>query len=42
MIAGCSLGILGSIINATAQNIPTVIGGTVFVGLAGAVQTSFR
>ena len=42
MIVGCSLGILGSIINATAHNIPTIIGGTVFVGLAGAVQTSFR
>lgn len=42
MIGGCSLGIVGSIINATAQSIPTIIGGTVFVGLAGAVQTSFR
>lgn len=42
MIVGCSLGMIGSIINATAHNIPTVIGGTVFVGLAGAVQTSFR
>ncbi|KAF2713313.1 fungal trichothecene efflux pump [Pleomassaria siparia CBS 279.74] len=41
MIVGCSLGILGSIINATAHDIPTIIGGTVFVGLAGAVQTSF-
>ncbi|KAF2821735.1 MFS general substrate transporter, partial [Ophiobolus disseminans] len=41
MIGGCSLAILGSIINATAKNIPTIIGGTVFVGLAGAVQTSF-
>lgn len=42
MIGGCSLGILGSIINATAHDIPTIIGGTVFVGMAGAVQTSFR
>ncbi|KAF1844966.1 MFS general substrate transporter [Cucurbitaria berberidis CBS 394.84] len=41
MIVGCLLGMLGSIINATAQNIPTIIGGTVFVGVAGAVQTGF-
>ncbi|KAF2025805.1 putative siderophore iron transporter [Setomelanomma holmii] len=41
MILGCLLGMLGSIINATAKDVPTIIGGTVFVGLASAVQTSF-
>jgi len=33
---------LGSIICATATNIDIILGGTVFIGLAGAVQTSFR
>ncbi|KAF2112843.1 siderophore iron transporter [Lophiotrema nucula] len=41
MIAGSVLGIIGSIICVTAQNIDTILGGTVFIGLAGAVQTSF-
>jgi MFS family permease len=42
MIEGCLFAILGSIICATVQNIPTVIGVAVFIGIAGAVQTSFR
>lgn len=42
MIAGSVLGIIGSIICATAGDIDTILGGTVFIGLAGAVQTSFR
>lgn len=42
MIAGGLMAILGSIICATAKNIDTILGGTVFIGLAGAVQTSFR
>ncbi|KAF2178609.1 fungal trichothecene efflux pump [Zopfia rhizophila CBS 207.26] len=41
MIGGSILGIIGSIICATSQNIDTILGGTVFIGLAGAVQTSF-
>jgi MFS family permease len=41
MIGGSILGIIGSIINATAGDINTILGGTVFIGLAGAVQTSF-
>lgn len=42
MIGGGIIGIIGSIICATAQDINTILGGTVFIGLAGAVQTSFR
>jgi hypothetical protein len=42
MIGGGIFGILGSIICATATNIDIILGGTVFIGLAGAVQTSFR
>lgn len=42
MLSGQIMAIIGSIVCATAKDIPTVIGGTVFVGLAGAVQTSFR
>lgn len=42
MITGQIMAIIGTIICATAKNIKTVIGGTVFIGLAGAVQTSFR
>ncbi|PGH10485.1 hypothetical protein AJ80_07528 [Polytolypa hystricis UAMH7299] len=41
MIGGSILGAIGSIINATAHDIPTIIGGTVFIGIAGAVQTTF-
>ncbi|KAF2265565.1 siderophore iron transporter [Lojkania enalia] len=41
MIAGSILGIIGSCICVGAQNIDTILGGTVFIGLAGAVQTSF-
>ncbi|KAJ4301116.1 hypothetical protein N0V90_003206 [Kalmusia sp. IMI 367209] len=41
MIGGGVLGIIGSIINATAKDINTILGGTVFIGLAGAVQVSF-
>ncbi|KAH6681599.1 siderophore iron transporter [Halenospora varia] len=41
MIGGSIFAVIGSIICATAQNIPTVLGGTVFIGFAGAVQTSF-
>lgn len=42
MIGGGILGIIGSLMNATAKDINTVLGGTVFIGLAGAVQVSFR
>ncbi|OAG00721.1 siderophore iron transporter [Paraphaeosphaeria sporulosa] len=41
MIGGGVLGIIGSLINATAKDINTILGGTVFIGLAGAVQVSF-
>ncbi|ORY16299.1 fungal trichothecene efflux pump [Clohesyomyces aquaticus] len=41
MIAGAVLGVIGSIICATSKNIDTILGGTVFIGLAGAIQTSF-
>lgn len=41
MLGGAILGILGSITCATAKDIDTIIGGTVFIGLAGAVQVSF-
>lgn len=42
MISGGILGIIGSLMNATAKDINTILGGTVFIGLAGAVQVSFR
>lgn len=42
MIGGGVLGIIGSLINATAKDINTILGGTVFIGLAGAVQVAFR
>lgn len=41
LIGGQTLGFIGALICATAKNIPTVIGGTVLVGLAGAVQLTF-
>ncbi|KAF2645781.1 siderophore iron transporter [Massarina eburnea CBS 473.64] len=41
MIGGSMMAIIGSILCATATNIDIVLGGTVFIGLAGAVQTSF-
>lgn len=41
MIGGSILGIIGSIICAAAPSIDAILGGTVFIGLAGAVQTSF-
>lgn len=41
LIGGQTLGFIGAITCATAKNIPTVIGGTVLVGLAGAVQLTF-
>lgn len=42
MIGGAVFAIIGSIICATAHNINTVLAGTIFIGIAGAVQTSFR
>jgi MFS family permease len=42
MIGGGVLGIIGSLINATAKDINIILGGTVFIGIAGAVQVSFR
>lgn len=42
MIGGGVLGIIGSLMNPTAKDINTILGGTVFIGLAGAVQVSFR
>lgn len=42
MIGGCFMGIIGSAICGSAKNIPTIVGGTVFIGIAGAVQTTFR
>ncbi|PMD55689.1 siderophore iron transporter [Hyaloscypha bicolor E] len=41
LIGGQTLGFIGALICATAKNIPAVIGGTVLVGLAGAVQLTF-
>jgi MFS family permease len=41
LIGGQTLGFIGALICATAKNIPTVIGGTVLVGLAGGVQLTF-
>jgi MFS family permease len=41
LIGGQTLGFIGALICATAKNIPTVISGTVLVGLAGAVQLTF-
>lgn len=35
------LGLIGAIICATAKSIPTVIGGSVFIGLAASVQLTF-
>lgn len=39
-ITGSALGTIGSIINATAQNVNTMIGGQVFTGLAAGFQLS--
>lgn len=41
LIGGQTFGLIGALICATAKNIPTVIAGTVLVGLAGAVQLTF-
>ncbi|KAJ6106141.1 hypothetical protein N7512_009658 [Penicillium capsulatum] len=41
LIGGQLLGLIGSIICATAKDIPTVIGGSVFAGLAASVQLTF-
>ncbi|KZF22336.1 siderophore iron transporter [Xylona heveae TC161] len=41
LIGGQCFGVIGGIVCATAQNVPTVIGGTVLVGVAGAVQLTF-
>ncbi|KAF1980654.1 MFS general substrate transporter [Aulographum hederae CBS 113979] len=41
MIGGTVCALVGSIICATAQDIPTLIGGNVFLGSAAAVQLSF-
>ncbi|KAJ4990940.1 trichothecene efflux pump [Stagonosporopsis vannaccii] len=40
VICGNFLGVLGAIISATAKDIPSLIGGNVFLGLATSVQTS--
>ncbi|KAJ5152785.1 uncharacterized protein N7482_009263 [Penicillium canariense] len=41
LIGGQLLALIGSIICCTAKNIPTVIGGSVFVGLSASVQLTF-
>lgn len=41
LIGGQTIGFIGAIIGATAQNIPTVIGGSVLTGGAAAVQLTF-
>ncbi|OJJ43515.1 hypothetical protein ASPZODRAFT_154411 [Penicilliopsis zonata CBS 506.65] len=41
LIAGQVCGLIGSIVCATAKNVPTVIGGSVLCGLAAAVQLTF-
>jgi MFS family permease len=41
LIVGQTIGFIGALICATAKNIPTLIGGTVLVGLAAAVQLTF-
>ncbi|KAF2817771.1 MFS general substrate transporter [Mytilinidion resinicola] len=41
MIAGALCAVIGSVICATAQSIPVLIGGNVFLGSASAVQLSF-
>ncbi len=41
VIIGQTIGFIGALICATAKNIPTLIGGTVLVGLAAAVQLTF-
>lgn len=40
-ICGSILALIGDIVCATATNIPSIIGGTVIIGLAAAVQVSF-
>lgn len=40
-ITGNFFGLLGTIINGTAQRIPVVIGGSTLIGISGAVQLSF-
>lgn len=41
LIGGQCFGLIGSIIGANAHNIPTLIGGSVFIGLGNAVQLTF-
>jgi hypothetical protein len=40
-VGGAALGVLGNIICAAAQNIPTLIGGTTIIGVAAATQLSY-
>jgi len=40
-ICGAVLGILGNVVAATAQSIPTLIGATALIGLAASTQLSF-
>ena len=41
LIGGQLLALIGSIICVTAKDVPTVIGGSVFIGLAASVQLTF-
>ena len=41
LIGGQTLGLIGAIVCATGKNIPTLIGGSVLTGCAGAVQLTF-
>lgn len=41
LIGGQLLALIGSIICCTAKDVPTVIGGSVFIGLAASVQLTF-
>ena len=41
LIGGQTLGLIGAVICGTANNIPTIIGGSVLTGFAGAVQLTF-
>lgn len=41
MIAGQCLGVIGSIMSATANNVNTLVGGSVFMGLAASSQVLF-
>jgi hypothetical protein len=40
-VGGAALGIIGSIVCATAQNVPSLIGGTTILGIASATQLSY-